>query len=158
MDFLDLTSLFWPILGLVVTWQVLLSILFGRLFFFFKKLTKGVSKADLRSILETVLENKKESKKQLEHLQAQVEQLFSQGKSCLQKVGLVRYNPFSETGGNQSFCLGLLDQDGSGLVISSLHSRETTRIYAKPVNNFKEAGFLFSEEEKKAIKEAQKTK
>lgn len=74
----------------------------------------------------------------------------------LQKVGLVRFNPFAETGGDQSFCLALLDGEDSGLVISSLHSRETTRIYAKPVRKGKPVGYDFSAEEKQAVLKAKK--
>lgn len=74
----------------------------------------------------------------------------------IQKVGLVRFNPFAETGGDQSFCLSLLDGEDSGLVISSLHSRETTRIYAKPVSKGKAAGYDLSVEEKQAVLKAKK--
>ncbi|MCJ7827770.1 DUF4446 family protein, partial [Patescibacteria group bacterium] len=76
----------------------------------------------------------------------------------LQKVGTVRFNPFAETGGNQSFCLALLDLENSGIVISSLHSRESTRIYAKPVQKGKKQDFAFSEEEQRAIDKAKKIK
>jgi hypothetical protein len=45
----------------------------------------------------------------------------------------VRFNPFEDTGGNQSFALAMLDARGDGLIINSLHSRGSTRIYAKSV-------------------------
>ncbi|MEO5953104.1 MAG: DUF4446 family protein [Chloroflexia bacterium] len=51
----------------------------------------------------------------------------------VQHVGLIRFNPFQETGGDQSFALALLDGRGDGIVISSLHSRAVTRFYAKPI-------------------------
>jgi hypothetical protein len=73
----------------------------------------------------------------------------------LHKKGFVRYNPFGDVGGNQSFSLALLDKMDTGYVISSIHSREGTRVYAKSV----EAGaseYNLSEEEKKAIKIAVK--
>ena len=73
-------------------------------------------------------------------------------------MGLVRYNPFAETGGDQSFCLSLLDGNNNGLVISSLHSRENTRIYAKPVKKGKAANYDLSTEEKEAVKKAKKIK
>ena len=52
---------------------------------------------------------------------------------AFQRVGLVRYNPFEETGGNQSFALALLDAAGDGWVLSSLHARSGTRVYAKAI-------------------------
>jgi hypothetical protein len=54
-------------------------------------------------------------------------------RKAFQKVGLVRFNPFEDTGGNQSFALALLDQDADGFIVSSLHSRNGTRIYAKAI-------------------------
>jgi hypothetical protein len=52
---------------------------------------------------------------------------------AFQRIGLVRFNPFEDTGGNQSFALALLDQAGDGFVISSLHARAGTRVYGKAV-------------------------
>ena len=59
--------------------------------------------------------------------------LESSGRRAVQRVGLVRYNPFEETGGNQSFALAMTDANGDGVVISSLHARAGTRLYAKAV-------------------------
>src|SRR6267143_4690009 len=53
----------------------------------------------------------------------------------IQKVGVVRFNPFADTGGDQSFAIALLDAEGNGLVLSSLHSRTDTRVFAKQVAN-----------------------
>jgi hypothetical protein len=68
-------------------------------------------------------------------------------------VGLVRFNPFGEVGGDQSFSIALLDSDHNGFVITSHYAREASRIYAKPVKNGKST-YALSEEEKGAIKEA----
>jgi len=69
------------------------------------------------------------------------------------KVGVIRFNPFKDTGGDQSFVIALLDSNDSGLVISSLYAREGTRIYAKPIEK---GGSIYnlSDEEKEAIKKA----
>ena len=71
----------------------------------------------------------------------------------VQHVGLVRFNPFQETGGDQSFALALLDGRGDGIVISSLHSRAMTRFYAKPIKGGASQASL-SEEEAKAVQKA----
>src|SRR5881296_1023121 len=71
----------------------------------------------------------------------------------VQKVGIVRFNPFADTGGDQSFAIALLDADGNGVVISSLHTRAETRMFAKQV----EAGrsrHTLSDEEQDAIRKA----
>ena len=77
----------------------------------------------------------------------------------IRQVVMTRYANFAETGGNQSFCLAVLDGQNSGLLISSLHSRDTTRVYAKPVKNGQAAGgYDLSDEEKQAIKRAKRIK
>lgn len=72
----------------------------------------------------------------------------------LHKVGVVRFNPFKDIGGDQSFALALLDGKNSGLVISSLHTREGTRIYSKPVLKGESEKYPLTDEEKEAIKTA----
>lgn len=74
--------------------------------------------------------------------------------SHLQKVALKRYNPYKDTGGDQSFSVALLNGRGDGVVITSLHARAATRVFAKSVKLGHETGIEFSEEEKQVIKEA----
>ena len=62
------------------------------------------------------------------------------------RVGLVRFNPFEDTGGNQSFALALTDVAGDGFVVSSLHSRTGTRVYAKAISDGRSDGALSQEE------------
>ena len=71
----------------------------------------------------------------------------------IQKVGVIRYNPFSDTGGDQSFAIAMLDALGNGVVLSSLHSRTDTRVFAKPVQSGR-SKFQLSDEEQDAIKKA----
>jgi hypothetical protein len=71
----------------------------------------------------------------------------------IQKVGVIRYNPFSDTGGDQSFAIALLDALGNGVVLSSLHSRTDTRVFAKPVHSGR-SKYQLSDEEQDAIKKA----
>src|SRR5213594_1244157 len=71
----------------------------------------------------------------------------------LQKVGVIRFNPFADTGGDQSFAMALLDAEGNGVVVSSLHSRTDTRIFAKQVQGGRSRHAL-SNEEQDAIRKA----
>jgi hypothetical protein len=71
----------------------------------------------------------------------------------IQKVAVIRYNPFSDTGGDQSFAVALLDSLGNGVVVSSLHSRTDTRVFAKPVQSGR-SKFQLSDEEQDAIRKA----
>ena len=71
----------------------------------------------------------------------------------LQKVGIVRFNPYEDTGGQQSFAIALLDSRGTGFVISSLHSRQATRLYMKQVTEGR-SEIALGDEEAEAIKQA----
>jgi hypothetical protein len=75
------------------------------------------------------------------------------GRQHVQHVSVVRYNPFSHTGGDQSFVLALADGDGNGALINSLHARDGTRIYARPLVAWETAHAL-TEEEQEAIDKA----
>ncbi len=66
---------------------------------------------------------------------------------------VLRFNPFPDQGGNQSFAIGMLDQEGDGLVLSSLYSRERMSVFAKPVKKGK-SEFELSDEEKEVLERA----
>jgi hypothetical protein len=87
----------------------------------------------------------------------QATEVIEETKSHLQKMGFVRFNPFNDTGGDQSFCLAILDGHDHGIVISSLHSREQTRIYAKQIVAGKPQGVELSREEAEAVTRALKS-
>jgi hypothetical protein len=69
----------------------------------------------------------------------------------LQHIGMVRFNPFDDTGSDQSFAIALLDDRRDGVVISSLHGRANTRVFAKPVADGTSPHNL-SDEEAQAIR------
>ncbi|MGI6777172.1 MAG: DUF4446 family protein [Acetivibrionales bacterium] len=75
--------------------------------------------------------------------------------SCVQKVGIVRYNAFDNVGSDLSFSLALLDSNDNGIVLSGLYSRDSTATYAKPIINGK-SKYALSAEEIKAISIAKK--
>ena len=74
-------------------------------------------------------------------------------KKSVQGIGIIRFNPFEDAGSNQSFCIAFLNEDGDGVVISSLYSREKVSVYAKPIKNYK-SEYSLSDEEKEAVKSA----
>jgi hypothetical protein len=146
------------ILGFIFFWLVFLSVIFYNLFSHYQKLTKGVTKKDLKSLLDELLKNFEKQAVKSEDLAKEIQKLQKENLYNIQKIGLVRFNPFEETGGNQSFSLAFLDGEESGLVLTSLHSREMTRIYSKPVKKGKAESFELSSEEKQAIKVAKRIK
>lgn len=104
--------------------------------------------------MEKILKEQRQTGEAIETLIKKTTELGEDGKWHLQKVGLVRFNPFRDTGGDHSFTLAVLDGAKTGLVISSLHSRDNTRIYAKPIKEGKAIGYQLSQEENEAIKKA----
>jgi len=144
------------VLGVAFSWLVALSFFLYRTVRHYQKLTSGVSKGDLGSVLGKILNDLGVERKRIDEVVKGAEKIEKDGLSHIQKIGLVRFNPFAETGGNQSFVLAVLDGQDSGLIISSLHSRESTRIYAKPIKKGKTQEHQLSKEEAEAIKQARK--
>lgn len=103
-------------------------------------------------ILDRQMDTMKETKTVLKDFKDKLANLESDLPNNLKKVGLVRFNPFRQLGGNQSFSLALLDEESNGVVLSALHSKDSTRVYAKPVVDGKEANYTLSDEEKEAVK------
>jgi hypothetical protein len=89
----------------------------------------------------------------LDMLQGTLRELELRLGHTYQSVGLVRFNPFSDMGGDQSFALAIVDSFGDGFVMSSLHGRANTRVYAKTVKRG-QAGQTVSNEEQQAIEQA----
>ena len=90
----------------------------------------------------------------LQALAGRTRAVEEQGRHAVQHVGLVRFNPFEDTGSNQSFALALLDEDDNGIILSSLHSRQATRLYLKAVYGGRCEAAL-SGEETEALRQAQ---
>ena len=150
---LDSYILQWVVLGLLV-WLIILTVLLIRSILHYKKLTKNITKKDLKTVLTEILSKVDINQKDLKTLNESLATAQKKMKSHIQKIGFVRFNPFPQTGGDQSFCLSLLDEKDTGFVLSSLHSRDITRFYAKTIKNGQPEGSKLSEEEKKAIKNA----
>jgi len=72
---------------------------------------------------------------------------------CIQKIGIVRYSAFKDTGSDLSFAVAMLDENNDGVVFNGIYSREMSNIYAKPVKNGV-SEYTLSEEEKEAIRRA----
>lgn len=142
------------ILILIVLWILFLSWKLINVLGHYNKLIAGVNKENLTEILNKTISGQEDTQKIISGLEVRLANLDLENLTHIQKVGLVRFNPFSDTGSDQSFVIALLNGQNSGLVICSMHSRSQTRWYAKPVKEGKSGSYEFSEEEKKAISEA----
>ncbi len=108
---------------------------------------------DIKEILSQFSDLKKNFKKISEEL----ENLKKDNRFSIQKIGVVRFNPFKEVGSDQSFSAAFLDGNDSGIVITSHYTREGNRVYGKPIKAG-QSEYLLSEEEKEAIEKAKDEK
>ncbi len=137
-------------------WLLILTFLFVRMMGHYNRLTGDVSKKDLISSLNHLISVSGQSSDSIKSLEENLSREISENKKHIQKIGFQRYNPFTDTGGDQSFSAAFLDDNGDGIMISSLHSRENTRLYAKQVEKGKVLGQALSKEEQHVINEALK--
>jgi hypothetical protein len=96
-------------------------------------LTRGSDAQSLEAVLGGHMERVRQAVNDVNTVAARTALVERDLQSSLGRVGLVRFNPFEDTGGNQSFALALVDSRGDGFVLSSLHARAGTRVYAKAV-------------------------
>jgi hypothetical protein len=125
----------------------------GRLSRRIESLMAGSDAQSLEAVLGSHIERVRQVVRDIDAVGARTATIERELKGSFGRVGLVRYNPFEDTGGNQSFALALLDGHGDGFVVSSLHSRNGTRIYAKAIAAGASETAL-SEEEAAALKQA----
>jgi hypothetical protein len=91
----------------------------------------------------------------LSRLDSEYQKLLVSAGLASQKISIVRFNPFGDTGGDQSFSLAVLDSHNSGYVLTSIHSRTGTRVYVKPIDLGK-SKYTLSDEERQALAQAEK--
>jgi len=137
--------------AVLLLWLTILTFLIIKQRQFFQTFTQGVAKNDLKTVLKNIATSMKKIGDELNRQNTDLKTIHEENLHHFQKIGFVRYNPFSDTGGDQSFCLCLLDQHDRGFVITSLHSREQTRIYAKAITNGQAKGYELSKEEVQAV-------
>ena len=133
------------------------AFLFYRIYSVIKMLKTSDDQRSINSVLTDLNNHLKESKTTLTDLKKIVESHQRSSLKHLQKSGFVRFNPFTDSGGDQSFALAILNGHNDGFVISSLHSRDQTRTFAKPVKAGIGEKFELSKEEKLAIDTAIKS-
>ena len=117
---------------------------------FMKKLGNG---KDIEEDLENYMYRVERVEKQNAEIINYIKNIDNDLNKCIQKIGIVRYNAFQDTGSDLSFALALLDEKNNGVVLNGIYSREMSNIYAKPVENGK-SKYTISEEEDWAIQKA----
>ena len=117
---------------------------------FIKKVGNG---ENIQEDLENFMYKVDKVEKQNAEILGNCSQLSNELEKFIQKIGIIRYNAFKDTGSDLSFALAMLDDKNNGVVLNGIYSREMSNIYAKPVENGK-SSYTLSEEEKMAIDKA----
>jgi hypothetical protein len=116
----------------------------------YQHLMTGTSGGNLETMLNDHVAKVRETEARVDAVDRLARRLEKAAYFSLQHMGVVRFNPFHDTGGDQSFAIALVDGHGNGLVLSSLHGRDATRVYAKPLQKW-ESTYSLTDEEKQAI-------
>lgn len=145
--------LFLAITIFVITWNILLYLQLWRVRKRLKTFFNGKKASDLEGVLFEEIKRLKKAESEIKRLAKTSKDLEKMSSQSIQKTGVVRFNPFKETGGDQSFVIALLDPNDNGLVISSLYTRQGTRIYSKSIEKGL-SKYPLSKEETEALKKA----
>jgi hypothetical protein len=119
-----------------------------------KRFFLGKKAKDLEDTIVNLEKDIVDLKRAKENAEKNIVSINSKLKKSIRGLETIRFNPFPDQGSNQSFAIGMLDEEGSGVVISSLYSRERMSIFAKPIKNNK-SEYELSIEEKEALKKAE---
>jgi hypothetical protein len=119
----------------------------------YAQLTRGTDGGSLQEVLEAHVREVRSTTDHVAELDNLTRELERSGRRHMQRVGFLRFNPFRDAGGDQSFALTLADSEGNGFVVSSLHSRDVTRVYGKPLVAW-DSVYALTDEERQAIGKA----
>ena len=143
------------IVFLVVT---LLAIIIGTLWIIktekrLKRFFVGKKAKDLEDTIINLEEEITKLKKAKETAEKEIKEINAKLKKSIRGLETIRFNPFPDQGSNQSFAIGMLNEDGDGVVLSSFYSRERMSIFAKPIKNGK-SEYELTEEERRSLEKA----
>ena len=139
-------------LFLLLIWNIILTLKLRKIKNNLQEMFSGNKVTNLEDLLLSQSKSIRMLDKDIQELYDISNQINSLAAKGIHKVGMIRFNPFKDVGGDQSFAIALLNSKGSGLTLSSLYSREGTRIYSKSINCQESEKHPLTEEEKEAIK------
>jgi len=154
VEILLIVLLLFIVLGLA-GWLVFLEYRQRQLANSLRLLLTGRGGADLEATLRDFIARMSQIEQTTQAMDLRVTELEVKLPYLVQHIGVVRFNPFSDKGGDQSFVLAILDAHADGAVLSALHGRTDVRVYAKPVIGG-QSTYTLTAEEKEAIARAMK--
>jgi hypothetical protein len=145
------------IIGLLLTIILILGFWLWRTEIRLKRLFRGRRSQNLETIVNDLQNDIQKLKTGLIQAERVLAYHEARLKKVVSRVSTIRFNPFQGQGGNQSFVSCFLNDQGNGVVISSLYSRDKVSVYAKPIIGGR-SNYELTAEEKRVINEAGKTK
>lgn len=135
-------------------WLLFLTVIVFKIKNHYDKLIIRTKKESIDEILDVLLDNQKRLSEENINFRKELKEEILSSRLHIQKIGLVRFNPFERMGGEQSFIVALLDKEENGLTLNFIYTKEGLRVYTKKIKNGKGEGYDLSEEEKKAIEKS----
>jgi hypothetical protein len=120
-----------------------------------KKIFSGFKAKNAEILISEVTKKTKELEENKKKIDDQLSIIEKRLDQSIRNIETVRFNPFPEVGGNQSFAISLLNEEGNGVVISSLYARDRMSLFAKPIKDGK-SEFELTKEEKSVLKKTLK--
>lgn len=134
----------------LLVWVVRLQAQVRRMILHYRRLAQGV-RGNLDEVLEVQLQKIDKTSQRLDEVSRSLREVEGRSLRAVQHVGVQRYNPFEDTGGDQSFSVALMDDGDNGVVLTSIFSRAQCRVYAKPLDKGA-SSYPLSAEEEEAVK------
>lgn len=144
--------------SILLFWLLALTVFFLYLYLSWRRIFKGSSGKTLQEALQRYFTQAMSLKNKTARLEKEVSLLQEEKRAFFQKSAFLRFNPFGDTGGDQSFVWAILDENDNGFVLSSLHGRGNTRVYAKLIKNGEAVQHKLSKEEQKVLDQARLSK
>jgi hypothetical protein len=133
-------------IAIILCWILIIEIRLKRIF-------SGFKAKNMESLIAELTKKTKELGEERKKTELQITSIDKKLAQSIRNIETVRFNPFPQVGGNQSFAMSLLNDEGNGVVISSLYARDRTSLFAKPIKAG-QSEFELTKEEKSVLKKS----
>lgn len=144
-------------IGLLLIWNIILSVSLSRLKGKYKKMMRGSTNKNLEQMMVDFMSSVDSSMERVQMLNQEIIHLKEQTDRCIQKVNITRYNAFSDTGSDMSYSIAMLDNYNNGVILTSIYGRNESVTYAKPIESGN-SKYPLSVEEEMVLDRCLKTK
>lgn len=138
------------LLLVILGWLFFLSYLVYKTRRHYLNLIRNTKKKNLDEILEFLLRKNSDLEKNLTFIEQELKKEISKSKFNLKKINIIRYNPF-DRGDDQSFVMGIFDEENNGVILNFIYTKEGLRVYPKIVKKGEGVNYKLTEEEKKTL-------